>query len=476
MDGPPAPAAASPAEPDGPAAGAGSRGAPGAAAGAAAADLRLPAGAGGAAGAAVRLPGPAGRGPGRRGLAAPAAAPRPPPPPRAARGWLRLGGRVRGPGGAPGALGGRGGPHGALLPGRGALRLRRLRPAAAGGVPVRLGGPRPQREPVGPAGAGPGPPREGAGEGAGLGAQRDPQGLGLVLGCAGHPGLLRLLGQHREALGPGGRGAAVRGDQGEGGRAVPLVPPRRPRHRHLRQDGDRVRPASRAGPGEQLQAPRQRCPVAGSRRAAHRVGQRGPDPRGVRPPRRRRPAAAADPRPHRSPPHHLLLDTRRRPQRDQCGRGRGSRGLGGTLGGSVEAPDLMLAGGLRPRPAGSPVRSPLWWGRARVRDVGGAGRCRLFMGIKGLDWSGACAPPRVWGEFGRVWGACGRAGTPSVQRRPRHRRLFASARFPSLHGRRPAKMAARGCTEKASGEAEQDGGAQPHGGGIAQAHGAGGAA
>uniref|UniRef100_A0A8C3NJP2 Deoxyhypusine synthase n=1 Tax=Geospiza parvula TaxID=87175 RepID=A0A8C3NJP2_GEOPR len=324
-----------------------------------------------------------------------------------------MGGRVRGPGGAPGALGGRGGPHGAFLPGRGALRLRGLRAAAAGRLPVRLGGPRPQREPVGPAGAGPGPPREGSGQSSGLGAQRNPQGLGVVLGCEGRPGLLRLLGQHREALGPGGRGAAVRGDPREGGRAVPLVPRRRPRHRHLRQDGDRVRPASRAGPGEQLQAPRQRGAVAGGRRAADRVGQRGPDARGVRSPRRLRapapaagqlpavhvlpglaalgwrqpgpgvfvrqrrrqlparpvfrrgaPAAdhgalalaglalhhvhgqdAADPRAHGSPPHHLLLDARRCPQRDQRGWRRGGRGLGGTLGRGVEAPDLTPAKG-----------------------------------------------------------------------------------------------------------------------------------
>lgn len=30
--------------------------------------------------------------------------------------------------------------------------------------------------------------------------------------------------------------------QGEGGGAVPLLPPRRPHHRHLRQDGDGLRP------------------------------------------------------------------------------------------------------------------------------------------------------------------------------------------------------------------------------------------
>lgn len=134
-----------------------------------------------------------------------------------------------------------------------------------GGLSVRLGGPRSQREPLGPAGAGPGPPREGSGEGAGLRARRDPQGahltpspraqtspsggpgllqrlgvppgLGLVLGRPRQPRLLRFLGQHREALGPGGRGAAVRGDPvrpggapgGAGGdRGGPAEPPAPP--------------------------------------------------------------------------------------------------------------------------------------------------------------------------------------------------------------------------------------------------------
>ncbi|XP_075268671.1 F-box/WD repeat-containing protein 9 isoform X2 [Opisthocomus hoazin] len=54
------------------------------------------------------------------------------PDQQAQEGGVRLGGRLRGPRGAPAALGGRGGRHGALLPGRGALRLRRLRPPAAG--------------------------------------------------------------------------------------------------------------------------------------------------------------------------------------------------------------------------------------------------------------------------------------------------------------------------------------------------------
>lgn len=135
-----------------------------------------------------------------------------------------------GPGGSP-VLGG--GPHltsvcvcVSQLVGRDPLRFRR---------------PRPQRQPVGPAAAGPGP-RQGAGEGIGHRAQWDSQGggcsryplssclgcppwgaaggswsgfgsvgglglslagLGLVFGLPRQQGVLRLMGQHCEAVGPG---------------------------------------------------------------------------------------------------------------------------------------------------------------------------------------------------------------------------------------------------------------------------------